>query len=58
MKTKPIMISSSIFLGILGISLTFIPDENGLGRDHADDLATPVKLKPKKVKVAQQNIAG
>ena len=27
MKTKPIMISSSIFLGILGISLTFIPDE-------------------------------
>jgi len=27
MKTKPIMISSSIFLGILGISLTFLPDE-------------------------------
>lgn len=27
MKTKPIMISSSIFLGILGILLTFIPDE-------------------------------
>ena len=27
MKTKPIMISSSIFLGILGILLAFIPDE-------------------------------